>query len=82
MDVENKGVMDFDDFSVFIRQLRLRPEITRLFKKYATSNSAYLSPEEFLKFMHKQQKVSLFFFLREGCTGTNKTKLKTKRKKR
>jgi len=61
LDVENKGVMDFDDFSVFIRQLRLRPEITRLFKKYATSNSAYLSPEEFLKFMHKQQKVQSRF---------------------
>lgn len=55
-DVNKKGYLDFTDFQRFVKLLKARPELTRLYKKVCGSKPFdYVA---FVSFMRDCQKVS------------------------
>jgi len=58
--VEQRGYLDFNDFRRFVRLLKGRPEINRLYQKLKAGNEAGFDFAIFEKFLREQQKVSAF----------------------
>ena len=56
-DTQNRGYLDFADFKLFVKSLKARPELDRLFKKITNGESGLKFPE-FEQFMRKSQKVT------------------------
>ena len=50
--------MDFEDFKRFVKLLKARPEVKRLYDKLCSFDSGSLSFRTFEHFMHVHQKVS------------------------
>ncbi|CDO77451.1 hypothetical protein BN946_scf184857.g58 [Trametes cinnabarina] len=57
-DTQNRGFLDFADFKLFVKCLKARPELDRLFKKLANGGSG-LTLSSFEDFMRNIQKSSL-----------------------
>ncbi len=57
MDADGSGELDYEEFSVFLERLRVRPEIEHVFDELA-GNKGYFTPEEFVQFVRKVQRVS------------------------
>ena len=55
-DVSNRGYLDFTDFKRFVKSLKARPELDRLFKKM-TGGEAGMRFAAFERFMREIQKV-------------------------
>jgi phosphatidylinositol phospholipase C, delta len=63
-DSQNRGYLDFVDFRKFVKTLKTRPELERLFKRLVAnsgSTDGYLRYAAFEDFMLKQQKVHYHF---------------------
>jgi phosphatidylinositol phospholipase C delta len=56
-DVEGKGVLDFVAFRRFVKALKARPELERIFDDLTKDNDGRLTFPLFLKFMRDTQKV-------------------------
>lgn len=56
-DVNKKGYLDFTDFQRFVKLLKARPELTRLYKKVCGSKP--FDYAAFVSFMRDCQKVSV-----------------------
>jgi len=54
-DTDRNGELEFLEFAAFLRDLRTRNELKKLFEIYA-KNKAYLAPPDFLEFLQKEQK--------------------------
>jgi Ca2+-binding EF-hand superfamily protein len=58
VDVDQSNELDFEEFTVFLERLRVRPEIEEIFDSLPwTSKKGYFTPEEFIEFVEKYQKV-------------------------
>lgn len=57
-DSRNRGYLDFDDFRRFVKLLKDRPEITRLYKRVTAQRDVF-DFQAFESFMTYHQKVSL-----------------------
>ena len=55
-DSQNRGYLDFADFKRFVKSLKARPELDRLFKKI-TNGESEMSFAAFEQFMRNSQKV-------------------------
>lgn len=55
-DVQGRGYLDFTDFQRFVKLLKRRPEIDRLFMKISNEDEKFDFPD-FEKFMREKQKV-------------------------
>jgi phosphatidylinositol phospholipase C, delta len=64
-DVQNRGYLDFQDFRRFIKALKTRPELDRLYKKF--SNGGPFDYSVFETFMREKQKVRRFPLSRHPC---------------
>lgn len=58
MDSQHRGYLDFSDFKRFVKSLKARPEVDRLYKKVAAGKNA-ITYAAFEKFMRTSQKVML-----------------------
>ncbi|KAK7034522.1 hypothetical protein VNI00_012369 [Paramarasmius palmivorus] len=62
-DVHNRGYLDFDGFKRFVKLLKARPELDRLYKKLTSRQDkdghGPFTFEVFLKFMREKQKSTL-----------------------
>ena len=54
--MRNRGYLDFTDFKRFVKSLKARPELDRLFKKITGGEPAMTFPM-FERFMRDSQKV-------------------------
>jgi phosphatidylinositol phospholipase C delta len=50
--------LDFDDFKRFVKLLKARPEVKRLYKKLCSLDKGSFSFQTFERFMRDHQKVS------------------------
>jgi phosphatidylinositol phospholipase C delta len=57
-DVKNRNFLDFDDFKRFVKLLKARPEVKRLYKKLCAHDKGCFSYQTFERFMREHQKVS------------------------
>jgi phosphatidylinositol phospholipase C delta len=57
-DVQRRGFLDFDDFKRFVKLLKARPEVKRLYKKLCSFGGGSFSFQTFERFMRDHQKVS------------------------
>jgi len=57
-DVRKRGFLDFDDFKCFVKLLKARPEVKRLYQKLCRLFEGRFSYQTFEHFMHEHQKVS------------------------
>lgn len=57
-DVQKRGFLDFDDFKLFVKLLKARPEVKRLYKKLCSLGEGSFSFQTFERFMRDYQKVS------------------------
>ncbi|KAA1474582.1 1-phosphatidylinositol-4,5-bisphosphate phosphodiesterase 1 [Dentipellis sp. KUC8613] len=58
-DAHNHGYLDFTDFQRFVKLLKTRPEIDRLYKKLCAAHHGVFNFRTFEHFMREQQKSSL-----------------------
>ena len=59
-DGQNRGYLDFNDFQKFVKALKARPDLDRIFKRLlATSHETdgFMRYAEFAAFMRDEQKV-------------------------
>jgi phosphatidylinositol phospholipase C delta len=57
-DVRKRGFLDFDDFKRFVKLLKARPEVKRLYQKLCQPSEGRFSYQTFERFMREHQKVS------------------------
>jgi hypothetical protein len=57
-DVQIRDFLDFDDFKRFVKLLKARPEVKRLYKKLCLLGEGRFSFQTFERFMRDHQKVS------------------------
>lgn len=57
-DTENRGYLDFPQFQRFVKMLKARPELDRLYKKLCSSDHGVFDFHVFESFMRNSQKVS------------------------
>ena len=57
-DVQNRGFLDFADFQRFVKLLKTRPELERLYKKLCAVHGGTFNFGVFEYFMREHQKVS------------------------
>jgi len=57
VDTDQSGKLDFDEFIYLLREMRTRPELIQLFRKYS-SNGESLTAPELLQFLQEEQEVS------------------------
>lgn len=62
-DTQNHGYLDFTDFRRFVRSLKTRPEVDRLYKKLCKDTNGVLNYAAFERFMRHYQKVSILSLL-------------------
>ncbi|CAL1710104.1 unnamed protein product [Somion occarium] len=58
-DIQNRGYLDFTDFRRFVKSLKARSELDRLYKKLANDFGGTLNYAAFERFMRHYQKSSL-----------------------
>ena len=58
-DTQGRGYLDFPDFQRFVKALKARPEIDRLYEKLASEGGGTITYEVFERFMTTCQKVCL-----------------------
>ena len=56
-DKQNRGFLDFDDFRHFVKLLKTRPEINRLYNKLKATNGGVFDFGVFETFMREKQQV-------------------------
>lgn len=56
--MQRREFLDFDDFKRFVKRLKARPEVERLYKKLSSFGGGTFSFETFERFMRDHQKVS------------------------
>lgn len=56
-DVQNRGYLDFADFRRFVKALKARPELDRIYKKLCGTNGGKFDFSIFETFMRQHQKV-------------------------
>lgn len=56
--MKRRGFLDFDDFKRFVKLLKARPEVKRLYKKLCSLGEGSFSFQTFERFMRDHQKVS------------------------
>jgi len=59
--VQEREYLDFNDFRRFVKLLKARPEIDRLYKKLRNDNGGIFDFGVFEKFMREKQQVELTF---------------------
>jgi len=57
-DVRKRGFLDFDDFKCFVKLLKARPEVKRLYQTLCRLFEGRFSYQTFEHFMREHQKVS------------------------
>jgi phosphatidylinositol phospholipase C delta len=57
-DTQNRGFLDFSQFQRFVKMLKSRPELDRLYKKICSANHGLFDFHAFEVFMRDSQKVS------------------------
>jgi phosphatidylinositol phospholipase C delta len=57
--VKRRQYLDFDDFRRFVKLLKARPDIDRLYKKLKANNDGIFDFVVFEKFMRDEQQVCL-----------------------
>jgi phosphatidylinositol phospholipase C, delta len=57
-DVQSRDFLDFDDFKRFVKLLKARPEVKRLYKRLCLLGEGGFSFQTFERFMRNHQKVS------------------------
>lgn len=62
-DVHSRGYLDFADFRRFVKALKARPELDRMYKKLCSGNGGKFDFSVFEKFMRENQKVRLVCLL-------------------
>ena len=63
-DVQSRGFLDFGDFQRFVKLLKSRPELDRLFKRLCAANGGVFDFSVFRQFMREHQKVCMAMPLR------------------
>jgi phosphatidylinositol phospholipase C, delta len=58
-DVNNRGYLDFPQFQRFVKMLKARPELDRLYKKICSANNRLFDFPTFEVFMRNSQQVSI-----------------------
>jgi len=58
-DTDNRGFLDFPQFQRFVKMLKARPELDRLYKKICSPNNKLFDFQTFEVFMRQSQQVSL-----------------------
>jgi len=61
-DKQQRGYLNFDDFRHFVKLLKARPEIDRLFEKLRSRGGGVFDLPVFEKFMREKQKVPVIHF--------------------
>ena len=56
-DSQGRSYLDFEDFRSFVKLVKVRPEITRLYKKLAADNNSVFDFSVFENFKRETQKV-------------------------
>lgn len=56
-DSHNRGCLSFEDFTHFVKLLKARPEVKRLYKKLSAYNNNTFDYEVFKRFMRESQGV-------------------------
>lgn len=56
--MQRRGFLDFDDFKRFVKLLKARPEVKRLYEKLCSLDKGSFSFQTFERFMRDHQKVS------------------------
>lgn len=56
--MHQRNYLDFEDFRRFVKYLKGRPEIERLYKKLRSANGGVFDFVAYEKFMREKQKVS------------------------
>jgi len=58
-DANNRGYLDFPQFQQFVKMLKARPELDRLYKKICSANNRLFDFPTFEGFMRNSQQVSI-----------------------
>jgi phosphatidylinositol phospholipase C, delta len=66
-DVNNRGYLDFPQFQRFVKMLKARPELDRLYKKICSANNRLFDFPTFEVFMRNSQQVSISPALAYSC---------------
>ena len=66
-DVNNRGYLDFPQFQRFVKMLKARPELDRLYKKICSANNRLFDFPTFEVFMCNSQQVSISPALAYSC---------------
>jgi hypothetical protein len=78
--VQKRGFLDFDDFKRFVKLLKARPEVERLYKKLCSFDDGRFSYRTFEHFMRVHQKVSEpmgYLFIARLTLGSSQTPMWT-----
>ena len=66
--MQEREYLDFKDFRRFVKLLKARPEIDRLYKKLKNGNGGIFDFGVFEKFMREKQQVELAFLTARSHT--------------
>jgi len=66
-DANNRGYLDFPQFQRFVKMLKARPELDRLYKKICSANNRLFDFPTFEVFMRNSQQVSISRLFEYSC---------------